>query len=152
MDRGVLVHMITKREFALQIADRLLFQPYLWGGDNPLAGFDCSGFIIELLKSVGTLPREGDWTAEGLRNLFASKRVTQLGGGVLVFWSKASDAAAAGHVEMVYAVIGNVAHTIGASGGGSKTDSLQDAIQHDAYVKIRPVRDGWFFAVDPFAS
>jgi len=28
---------------------------YLWGGDDPLAGFDCSGFVIEILKSVGIL-------------------------------------------------------------------------------------------------
>ena len=150
--RGILVVHMTRREFALTVAERLLFQPYLWGGDDPLAGFDCSGFVIEVLKSVGILPREGDWTAEGLSNLFLARKVSKLNPGTLVFWPKSADPNAAGHVEMVYAVVGNVVHTIGASGGGSKTDSLQDAIKHDAYVKIRPVREGWFFAVDPFGD
>jgi len=139
----------TRLELALAIAERLLFQPYLWGGNDPVAGFDCSGMVIEILKSAGVLPRDGDWTAEELRQRFVPRRSHDLTPGTLVFYRPAG-ATAASHVEMVYAVIGGQAYTIGASGGGSSTTSLQAAVAQDAYVKIRPARAGWFDAVNPF--
>jgi hypothetical protein len=40
--------------------------------------------------------------------------------------------------------------TMGASGGGSKTTTREEASRTDGYVKIRPARDGWVWAVDPF--
>ena len=39
--------------------------PYVWGGDDP-SGFDCSGFVLECLKSVGLLPERADLTADRL--------------------------------------------------------------------------------------
>jgi cell wall-associated NlpC family hydrolase len=35
------------------MAIRLLGTPYRWAGDDPLAGFDCSGLAIELYTSFG---------------------------------------------------------------------------------------------------
>jgi hypothetical protein len=142
--------MKTIRELALRVAERLLFTPYLWGGDDPLAGFDCSGFVIEVLKSTGVLPRQGDWTAEDLRQRFVAKQSHMLVPGSLIFW-RTEGQPGARHVEMVYAVIGGEAFTIGASGGGSKTSSLAAAVEQDAYIKIRPATPGWFDAVDPFS-
>ena len=140
---------MTPRDVALAIAERLLFHPYLWGGDDPMAGFDCSGFVIEVLKSAGVLPRDGDWTAEGLRQRFLDAARTTLQPGDLVFWPNATKTTAI-HVEMVWRVLGPTAFTIGSSGGGSKTNTLHDAIRQNAYIKVRPVRAGWFYAVDPF--
>lgn len=34
-------------------------QRYHWGGDDPIQGFDCSGFALELLKATGVYPRTG---------------------------------------------------------------------------------------------
>ena len=48
------------------LAFKFIGLPYIWGGDDTIKGFDCSGFVIELFKSVGILPRKGDWTAETL--------------------------------------------------------------------------------------
>ena len=47
---------MVKRELALKIAESLLWTPYKWGGDDP-SGLDCSGMMVEVLKSVGALPR-----------------------------------------------------------------------------------------------
>lgn len=136
--------MKTTRDIACEIAFHFLGQPYLWGGNDPMAGFDCSGFVIEVLQSVGRLPRTGDWTASALSHLWPTTPVVRRG--CLLFWAKNDKII---HVEMVYEK--DPLLTIGASGGGSKTDSLQDAINHDAYIKIRPAKQGWVKIVDPFA-
>lgn len=132
------------RELALGLAERLLYTPYLWGGNDPLAGFDCSGFVIEILKSVGRLPRDGDWTAADLSLHWPQAATPQPG--ALLFWAGGGKIV---HVEMVYRT--DPLLTIGASGGGSATTDLAAAIKADAYIKVRPARSGWVMLVDPFA-
>lgn len=134
------------KDIALKIAFSFLGKPYLWGGNDPVAGFDCSGFCIEILKSVGILPRRGDWTAQGLWNRLSEKEVNGPYEGCLVFWTGSSDKII--HVE--FAV--NEDLCIGASGGGSKTQDRQDAIDQDAYIKIRPwkTRKNVKGFIDPF--
>jgi cell wall-associated NlpC family hydrolase len=132
-----------KRKIATRIAWASVGVPYQWGGDDFLRGFDCSGFVIELLKSVGILPRTGDWTAEQLSNKFM--QVDNPVEGCLVFWQNNNKII---HVEYCL----NEELAIGASGGGSKTNSLNDAINQNAYIKIRPMftRPGIAKYVDPF--
>lgn len=45
---------------------------YTWGGDSAEEGYDCSGFIQELLASQGIDPR-GDQTAQALYDIFIHK-------------------------------------------------------------------------------
>jgi peptidoglycan endopeptidase LytE len=45
--------------FLLQYAFRLITDPYHWGGDDPIMGFDCSGFVQELLMAAGVIKRVG---------------------------------------------------------------------------------------------
>jgi len=134
-----------------QLAERLLWSmhglPYIWGGDDPILGFDCSGLMIEVLKSVGLLPRSGDWTAQGLYTEFRHYTTQVPGLGCLVFW-KPPGASKIIHVEMCL----NDTLSMGASGGGSGTTDEEDAIQQNAYVKVRPFasRPHLFGFVDPF--
>jgi len=128
----------------LEYGGHYLGKLYRWGGDDP-AGFDCSGLMVEILKCVGRLPRDGDWSAAQLAERFPATAV--LRPGVMVFWNRGTGI---GHVEMVWAVHGGVVLTIGASGGGSATISDEAAIRANAFVKIRPVVPGWVKAVDPF--
>jgi hypothetical protein len=130
---------------AIFIVEKELGKPYVWGGDNPLVGFDCSGLMVEACKAVGRLPRQGDWTARDLAVRFPP--TAKLRRGDLVFWNRGSEI---GHVEMIWAVYGRLVLTIGASGGGSTTTSREEAIQQDAYVRIRPITPGWVSAVSPF--
>ena len=131
------------KKIASSLAFHFVGTPYRWGGDDAIAGFDCSGFIIELLKSVGILPLVGDWTAETLFLRFRDKEVKFAKEGCLVFWSKNNKV---NHVEYVW----KNGLTIGASGGGSKTKTKQDAIDHNAYIKVRPMRTGHYAIIDPF--
>lgn len=140
------------REAAFFVWERLLNVPYLWGGDDPLAGVDCSGLVLEGLKSVGIVPRESDSTADQLLTVvFKDKpRQMRLQRGMLVFYGTPAH-----HVEIVWAVIERetlerVTLTIGASGGGSKTVDRAEAVRANAYVKIRRITPNWIAAVDPF--
>ncbi len=111
---------------------RFLHLPYRWGGDDPSAGFDCSGVCIEILNSIGHhLP---DMNAQSLYEHFKGdgKPLDGLGIGDLVFYGKSAK-------EITHVTIkikGNLVLT--ASGGGSKTLTLQDAINQNAFIKIRP--------------
>ena len=53
------------RLVAIDLAWRMYGTPYVWAGDDTMAGFDCSGMQVEILQSVGILPA-GDWTAATL--------------------------------------------------------------------------------------
>ena len=133
---------MTERETALKIAWSFLGRPYIWGGDDPMRGFDCSGFVIECLKSVGKLPQKGDWTANTLFGLFRKVQDPDLG--CLVFWGSPRII----HVEFCI----DDKLSIGASGGGSRTKTEADAISQNAYIKIRPFRsrNGIAGFCDPF--
>ena len=135
-----------KRAIAVQLAFTFVGKPYIWAGDDPMKGFDCSGLVIEILKSVGLLSRKGDWTAHGLWDLFRARgcEVDAPRSGCLVFYGTPDKVI---HVEMLVADD----LTIGASGGGPGTLSEADAIKQNAYIKIRPLRSGGSVGfVDPF--
>ena len=136
----------TPREIAVWTALSYHKTFYTWGGDDPY-GFDCSGLAIEALKAGGKIMRGMDYTAGGLYALFQppGEGVEQMPGN-LCFW-KSSDGFIV-HVEMVMAY----GFSIGASGGGSKTKSHEDAIRDNAFIKIRPIERHRPFAGyrDPF--
>ena len=136
----------AKREAAVRYAWTFLGLPYHWGGDDPIRGFDCSGLVIEVLKSVGLLPPNYDTTANGLYIRYASKVVAQGYAGCLLFWFNSQMIAT--HIELMV----DDYHAIGASGGGSSTTSQQAAIDQNAYVKLRPInyRGQGYKIVDPF--
>ena len=138
---------MVKIEKALKVAWLLVGKPYIWGGDDAIKGFDCSGLIIEILKSVGRLPRSGDWSAAMLYEKFKKHEVESPETGCLAFWSNEN-----GHIIHVEFCV-DFETTIGASGGGSKTKTEQDAIDQNAYVKVRPLEGGrkkYSHLVNPF--
>ena len=132
---------------ALNVAWHFLGLPYRWGGDDPMAGFDCSGFVIELLKAASVLPRGGDWTAAGLWQHFELYEVEEPYAGCLVFWYGARPSRII-HVEFCI----DQEFAIGASGGGSGSLTIEDAIRQNAYIKVRPwkSRDRVRGFIDPF--
>ncbi len=135
------------RDAAWYLWDAQRDQPYVWGGDDPVAGFDCSGLVIEGLKGVGILPKIGDWTAEGLSVHLKNRETKRLKPGCLLFYEHHHRIT---HVVIVWAVIGDRVLVIGASGGGRKIKTREDAIKHNAYTKVRPALPGWAKMVDPF--
>lgn len=104
--------------------------PYRWGGDDPVEGFDCSGLVLELLKSVGVMPGSVDMTAAGLADYFKARKVAPKFGALSFYGT------------------GKITHVgfcldeklmLEAGGGTSKTLTKDDASKQNAYVRIRPI-------------
>lgn len=117
------------RNRMVEYAEFLKGTPYVWGGDDPMAGFDCSGLIIELLMSEGLF--SGDTSAEGLRQTFEELDDQHPIRGDLLFWT--NEEGRAYHVAMS---TGGERY-IEAGGGASETETIQDAIEENAFVRPR---------------
>lgn len=135
---------MTALEVALRVAYSHLGEAYRWRGDDSIDGFDCSGLAIEILKSSGRLPREGDWSAAQLKDKFPEIQGPKQG--ALVFWKNAAGAII--HVEFCL----DETFALGASGGDSSVVDGAAAAKKNAFVKIRPIasRAGIAGYVDPF--
>jgi len=116
------------KDYALQ----LVGLPYRWAGNDTIEGFDCSGLAIELLQSVGVLPRNYDNTAQGIYDDFVWATTSRKGLGALAFYGKALDKIS--HVGMML----DTFQIIEAGGGNSKTTSTEAAAAQNAYVRMRP--------------
>jgi cell wall-associated NlpC family hydrolase len=138
------------RTTAVDYLKHFIGLPYLWGGDDPLVGFDCSGLMVEVLQAVGILPHKSDYTAAALYERFEAGAVDRGYMGCLVFWYGSDVKEKIIHVEMMV----DDFHVVGASGGGSKTKSIADAIKNNAFVKMRPIsyRGDKYLIVDPFKA
>jgi hypothetical protein len=145
----LMTHQRDKRTQASIYAQLFVGLPYLWGGDDPMGGFDCSGLVCEVLQSVGILKHGSDFTAEMLYQKFKKNLRAEPSEGCLVFWGAPKKT----HIEMVIFKNDTLCQLIGASGGGSATTNLEMAKKSNAYVKIRPLdqKPGWTAIVDPFA-
>jgi hypothetical protein len=136
------------RDIAIEVLKNAVGLPYKWGGDDPMGGFDCSGLVIEALKSSGMMKEQLDYTADALSRAYPETEIFRAG--VLVFWDWNKDGII-DHVEMIAFEDedGNF-YTVGAVGGGPATITNMDAQKMNAYVKIRPLRAGYKRACDPF--
>jgi cell wall-associated NlpC family hydrolase len=139
---------IQRKKF-LETAIRFLDKPYIWGGDDPIKGFDCSGLVVECLQTCGRIEHKEDYSADGLYKKYRYNTVISIIPGCLIFWiDDTFGIDKAIHVE----IFENQYYLIGASGGGSKTETIEEAIKKNAYVKSRPrnYRKGDTRIIDPF--
>lgn len=118
----------TLRAYAISFVG----QPYRWGGDDPVAGFDCSGLVQEILASIGHDPK-GDQSADALyRHFKKTATLDKRQCGSLAFYGSEAK------VTHVGFMVDNF-RMVEAGGGGSKTLTKEDAIAQNAYVRIRPI-------------
>lgn len=123
---------MTQREVVLRVAWHYLGTPYIWGGDTS-RGFDCSGLVIECLKSVGRFARGQDTTADGLRRMYRKVDFRERLPADLVFWMRGPRAI---HVGIV---LDPTDLYLGAEGGGSWATDPKSALDRNAMIKVRPL-------------
>jgi len=110
---------------------KFIDQPYIWGGDDPIAGFDCSGLAMEVLTAVGIYQRGGiDKPAHGIYLDFKDNEKPKIYAGCLAFWF--NEIGRACHVAMAI----NDLFIIHAAGGGKKVKTLKAAIKYNAFIKM----------------
>lgn len=105
--------------------------PYRWGGNNALAGYDCSGLVCELLESVGILPFKSDLGSQALFDHFSSDPADPAPTfGTLVFFGSPID-----HVGFCL----NDKIMLEAGGGDHTTVDRATAEKQGASIRIRPI-------------
>lgn len=127
---------MSRVEIAVDYAKRFIGRPYIWGGSHPSLGYDCSGFVQEILASVGFDPK-GDQTAQTLFDHFQSiDKITPIAkpetAAILFFGNSTRKIT---HVSFAIDEL----HMIEAGGGGSKTLTVKDAVKDEAFIRIRPI-------------
>lgn len=133
-------------------ADDVLFRaiglvgtPYVWGGNTPTSGFDCSGLIGFVYDDVAgiRLPRT---TAQMIKMQGQNIPRNQLRSGDIVFFSTA------GHGRVSHAGIyvgeGRFVHAP-SSGGTVRLDSVNSKYWNKAYLQAKRVLSGETLVVNP---
>lgn len=125
----------TKEDILWAVINKMLFIPYKWGGDDPFDGYDCSGGIQEILDSIGLDPK-GDQTSDRLFHYFKNQdrgeEVDSAKFGDLLFFGKKEKI-----IHIAIAVNKTVMFEFG--GGGSKTKTLNEAKEANAYGRFRRI-------------
>lgn len=103
--------------------------PYKWGGDD-FSGFDCSGFVLELLEAGGL--KLSDKTAHQLYHYMMHEGfpLDKPREGAIVFFGSKQKV-----THTAYCVDGEF--IIEAGGGGRKTTSRAAAIRDNAWIRLR---------------
>jgi cell wall-associated NlpC family hydrolase len=101
--------------------------PYVWGGNKPEEGMDCSGFVCEVLRSVGHID-EADRSAQMLYDELSKREGvrSQLGRNSILFFGKS-------RTEITHIAIGMSYKQLIESGGEGRVSTTH------GYVRIRPV-------------
>ena len=114
--------------------------PYRWGGDDPLHGFDCSGWAQEVCMAFGALKRGiSKMRAQDLYRHFRANgvvlppaRLAEVG--ALAFFGK--DEQSISHVGVCVSPI----HMVHAGSGDSSTVTPARAAEQNAFLRIDLIR------------
>lgn len=124
---------MTKIEILNLQIQAYLGLPYLWGGATPITGFDCSGFVLELLQSIGFWANKQDGSSQEIADHFAATFGLTPQYGSLLFFGKSRE----NITHITFALSDKF--MVEASSGDSTTINRDIAIKQQAYIKVRPI-------------
>lgn len=125
-------------DFLIIYAFSFVGLPYKYGGNNPVdgSGFDCSGYVTEILKASGLVRFDADYSAQHLYDIFTTpnlgKKIKEPQPGALSFYGHD------GVIDHVGFVV-NEKMMLEAGGGDETTLTKEDAMLRGAFVKLRPI-------------
>jgi cell wall-associated NlpC family hydrolase len=124
----------NKIELMLSYAALFVCKPYIWGGDDPIIGFDCSGFVQECYSAIGLDP-VGDQTAQGLYDYYSNNNwIEKKQRGSILFFGKSRS-------KITHTAIAiDEDFMFEAGGGNSTTINLVEAAKKNAFIRLRPIR------------
>ena len=116
-----------------QIAVTYVGIPYLYGGNNPLLGLDCSGFVQIPLKKVGILYAGKDYYSQAIYNELIKRkyRSHEPDADCILFFGK-------NKIDHV-AIALDSKFMIEARGGDDSTKTFEDAVSRIAMVEITEI-------------
>lgn len=117
----------------IDYAKRFIGIPYIYGGNNPLTGMDCSGLMQWIFHAIGFAPHDR-CDAQQLYNMYSSqlaKSIATPQKGALVFYGK--DMHSIDHIA--FAINDN--WIIESAGGDHTTLTIADAKIRGACVRER---------------
>lgn len=122
---------MNTKDLVNSVVSASLLKEYRWGGNGPR--FDCSGLVIELLKTAGIfIPH--DMSAQQLFEYFMPQsNWDERRWGALAFFGMSTNSIS--HVGFML----NNTHMVEAGGGTSLTKTDVDAQEQSAFIRIRPL-------------
>lgn len=123
---------IQSYDLVLTLIQSYMGKPYIWGGDDPITGFDCSGIVLEILHSFGLGPL-GDASSQQLYDYFKTRASLTAKFGSLAFYGASTSKI--NHV--VFCLSDKLMFEMG--GGDRTVTSAEVASQKNAYGRIRPI-------------
>ena len=121
------------------IAMQFLGTPYIYGGNNPLTGLDCSGFIQIPLKTVKIIKDDKDRSAQMIYNYIikSKKYENKLAADSILFYGNSKDKIT--HVALAL----NENLMIEAGNGSRHCKTRKEAARRDARVRIIPIKKNY---------
>lgn len=146
--------MLNRRGIFIKAIWPCIGMPYIWGGQNPTIGFDCSGLVLYGLHEAGIPMPFKDTNAQGLYNWLKSKTVpdSKYKCGNLFFYGNSLNQIS--HVMVLLHIWKNGTFVLcGARGGDSTTTTADKAEKQKAFVDVC-FGDYWYSKLqavcDPF--
>lgn len=120
----------------VEYARAFIGTPYIYGGDNPIIGFDCSGLVSEVHRAFGLIGYRDRFTSQYFYEKYAAKFIPRTQGHIqrndILFFGREGKVK---HVAIAY----NSDNMIEAGGGDEYTIDTSAAGKNDAFVRIRPI-------------
>ena len=117
--------------------------PYVYGGDNPIEGYDCSGFVMEYLRMFGIGPSV-DSASHEIYSWFMARtekveHYAPSKGALIFYGKKSADGRKIERISHIGLMISPY-QVAEAGGGDQSTLSAREAAARNAFVRIRPYK------------
>lgn len=127
--------MVDRIELAVKYIWTLLGReiPYTWGGQNPFIGWDCSGFVVEVLRAVGVMAANQDWSSATMFREYPECHGAMAG--ALAFYHRGGQPGVIVHVGFCL----DDTFMVEWGGGSATVSGAWESAKAGAFGRVRPI-------------